>query len=43
MLNNIRNALAHGVRPRDRRIMRIISNEQALAQELRALLKALWS
>jgi len=40
-LNSIRNALAHGVRPRDKKITRIIRDEQALRGELRSLLTAL--
>ncbi|MCF7992147.1 MAG: TIGR02221 family CRISPR-associated protein [Thiohalocapsa sp.] len=40
-LKKIRNALAHGVRPRDKQITRIIRDEQALCGELHDLLKVL--
>jgi CRISPR-associated Csx2 family protein len=40
-LKNIRNALAHGVRPRDKKITHAIRDEQTLYAELRSLLKAL--
>lgn len=40
-LNSIRNALAHGVRPRNKKITRFTRDAPALLQELRSLLKAL--
>ena len=40
-LRNIRNALAHGVRPRDKKITQVIRDEQTLHAELLSLLKAL--
>lgn len=41
-LARLRNALAHGVRPSDPEIKRLLQDEQTLAQELRRLRKALF-